>query len=133
MILRSFSNATRKTHWGLLDERAVHLGGGGTHRLGLGDAIMIKNNHLQLLAPTESGAIPIALEPAWKRCQGAAFVEVEVRSKEAAQVAQISNVPFEARYTLPPIEEVRGLPHQLDRRRPRTYSARQESFAKDGL
>ena len=30
---------TRKTPWGLLDKRALHLGNGGTHRLGLGDAI----------------------------------------------------------------------------------------------
>ena len=41
---------TRKTPWGLLDKRAMHLGGGGTHRLGLWDAILIKNNHLALLA-----------------------------------------------------------------------------------
>src|SRR5262249_22367471 len=32
---------TRKTPWGLLDKRALHLGGAGTHRLGLGDAILI--------------------------------------------------------------------------------------------
>ena len=42
--------ATRKTPWGLLDKRAVHLGGCGTHRIGLGDAILIKNNHLALIA-----------------------------------------------------------------------------------
>ncbi|MGA9936637.1 MAG: hypothetical protein WBP92_00220, partial [Candidatus Acidiferrales bacterium] len=44
---------TRKTPWGLLDKRALHLGNGGTHRLGLGDAIVVKNNHLALLAPRE--------------------------------------------------------------------------------
>jgi len=38
--------ATRKTQWGLLDKRAVVLGGGGTHRLGLHDSILIKENHL---------------------------------------------------------------------------------------
>ncbi|PJC53889.1 MAG: nicotinate-nucleotide diphosphorylase (carboxylating), partial [Candidatus Magasanikbacteria bacterium CG_4_9_14_0_2_um_filter_41_10] len=37
---------TRKTQWGLLDKRAVTLGGGGTHRLGLYDFVLIKDNHL---------------------------------------------------------------------------------------
>ena len=49
---------TRKTPWGLLDKRALHLGSGGTHRLGLGDAILIKNNHLALLASREEEAAP---------------------------------------------------------------------------
>ena len=51
--------ATRKTLWGLLDKRAVHLGGGGTHRIGLGDAILIKNNHLALIAQREEEAAPL--------------------------------------------------------------------------
>lgn len=79
--------ATRKTPWGLLDKRAVHCGGGGTHRLGLHDAILIKNNHLALLDPDESAAVPLALDLAWTRREGAAFIEVEVRSLDAAQVA----------------------------------------------
>lgn len=37
---------TRKTTWGLLDKKAVTLGGGGTHRLNLEDAILIKDNHI---------------------------------------------------------------------------------------
>jgi len=40
---------TRKTQWGLLDKRAVTLGGGGTHRLGLYDFVLIKDNHLQYI------------------------------------------------------------------------------------
>jgi nicotinate-nucleotide pyrophosphorylase (carboxylating) len=39
---------TRKTTWGLLDKKAVTLGGGGTHRLNLEDAILIKDNHIKL-------------------------------------------------------------------------------------
>jgi len=39
---------TRKTTWGLLDKKAVTLGGGGTHRIDLSDAILIKDNHLAL-------------------------------------------------------------------------------------
>jgi len=36
--------STRKTNWGLLDKWAVHIGGGLTHRLSRGDALMIKEN-----------------------------------------------------------------------------------------
>jgi len=78
---------TRKTLWGLLDKRALHLGSGGTHRLGLGDAILIKNNHLALLADSEEEAAPIAIERAWKLRNEAAFIEVEVRSEAAARAA----------------------------------------------
>ncbi len=78
---------TRKTPWGLLDKRAIHLGGGGTHRLGLGDGIVVKNNHLALLARTEELAAPLAVERAWKSRRRAAFIEVEVRSEEGALAA----------------------------------------------
>jgi nicotinate-nucleotide pyrophosphorylase (carboxylating) len=78
---------TRKTPWGLLDKRAAHLGGGGTHRIGLGDAVLIKTNHLRLFAPQEEDAIPLALRKAWARRAEAAFIEVEVTSLEGALVA----------------------------------------------
>jgi nicotinate-nucleotide pyrophosphorylase (carboxylating) len=78
---------TRKTPWGLLDKRAIHLGGGGTHRLGLGDGIVVKNNHLALLARNEELAAPLAVEKAWKSRRRAAFIEVEVRSVESALAA----------------------------------------------
>jgi nicotinate-nucleotide pyrophosphorylase (carboxylating) len=78
---------TRKTPWGLLDKRALHLGNGGTHRLGLGDAIVIKNNHLALLADREEDAAPVAIERAWQLRTESAFIEVEVRGEEAARVA----------------------------------------------
>ena len=78
---------TRKTPWGLLDKRAIHLGGGGTHRLGLGDGIVIKNNHLALLARREEQAVPLAIAKAWAGRRDAAFIEVEVRSEESAIAA----------------------------------------------
>jgi nicotinate-nucleotide pyrophosphorylase (carboxylating) len=48
---------TRKTvpGWRLLDKYAVRLGGGWNHRLGLYDAILIKDNHLAALAKDEIG------------------------------------------------------------------------------
>jgi nicotinate-nucleotide pyrophosphorylase (carboxylating) len=76
--------ATRKTPWGLLDKRAVHLGRGGTHRLGLGDAIVIKNNHLARIASREDHAAPLAIAKAWNFRRNAAFIEVEVRGEAAA-------------------------------------------------
>lgn len=78
---------TRKTPWGLLDKRALHLGNGGTHRLGLGDAIVVKNNHLALLAAREDEAAPIAIEKAWAFRKDSAFIEVEVRGEAAARAA----------------------------------------------
>ncbi|MGC2416554.1 MAG: hypothetical protein WA434_02345 [Candidatus Acidiferrales bacterium] len=78
---------TRKTPWGLLDKRALHLGNGGTHRLGLGDAIVVKNNHLALLAAREEEAAPIAIERAWAFRKDSAFIEVEVRGEAAARAA----------------------------------------------
>jgi nicotinate-nucleotide pyrophosphorylase (carboxylating) len=78
---------TRKTPWGLLDKRALHLGNGGTHRLGLGDAIVVKNNHLALLSPREEEAAPIAIERAWPFRKDSAFIEVEVRGEAAARAA----------------------------------------------
>jgi nicotinate-nucleotide pyrophosphorylase (carboxylating) len=78
---------TRKTPWGLLDKRALHLGNGGTHRLGLGDAIVIKNNHLALLASCEEDAVEMAIEKAWKIRADSAFIEIEVRSAAAARTS----------------------------------------------
>ena len=42
--------ATRKTLWGLMDKKAVFIGGGLTHRLSLSDEILIKDNHIDIMA-----------------------------------------------------------------------------------
>jgi nicotinate-nucleotide pyrophosphorylase (carboxylating) len=78
---------TRKTPWGLLDKRALHLGNGGTHRLGLSDAILIKNNHLALFGGSEEEAVRQGVERAWTRRGKSAFIEVEVRSAAGARAA----------------------------------------------
>lgn len=46
---RSLLCPTRKVLYGLLDKKAVTIGSGGTHRLGLHDFILIKDNHLEFL------------------------------------------------------------------------------------
>src|SRR5258708_20496690 len=58
---------TRKTPWMQLDKKAIFCGGGLTHRLSLGDAILIKDNHLaalqrQLQSDTLEEAIVKAIE-----------------------------------------------------------------------
>ncbi|MFA5995507.1 MAG: carboxylating nicotinate-nucleotide diphosphorylase [Patescibacteria group bacterium] len=45
-----FICATRKTLLGALDKKAVVVGGGYTHRLGLFDGVLVKDNHLALLS-----------------------------------------------------------------------------------
>jgi len=80
---------TRKTPCGLLDKRALHLGGVGTHRIGLGDAILVKNNHLAILAHDEEDAAPAAIERAWSLRSESAFIEIEVRSAAAALAAAV--------------------------------------------
>ena len=80
---------TRKTvpGWRLLDKYATRMGGGWNHRLGLYDAIMIKDNHLAALAAT--GITPAAAVGRARQFLGEAFpparaaamaVEIEIDS-----------------------------------------------------
>jgi nicotinate-nucleotide pyrophosphorylase (carboxylating) len=77
-------SATRKTPLGLLDNKAVYLGGGFTHRLGLWDAILIKNNHLKIL---EKNPIKTAIDRSWSKRKSAVFIEIEVKNKNEAMKA----------------------------------------------
>lgn len=70
--------ATRKTYWGLIDKKAVSLGGGLTHRLQLSHAILIKENHIQ------NQNISLILKKAEKMRKKAAFIEIEVETQEQA-------------------------------------------------
>ena len=70
---------TRKTTPGLrvLEKYAVRSGGGHSHRLGLHDAVLIKDNHIAHLGPDQLAAW--LTEVCTKaRSEKAAFVEVEV-------------------------------------------------------
>ncbi|MFA4890795.1 MAG: carboxylating nicotinate-nucleotide diphosphorylase [Candidatus Gracilibacteria bacterium] len=71
---------TRKTLWGLLDKKAVVIGGGGTHRLNLSDAILVKDNHLALLG----GSFTTAIKNISESGVQARFIEIEVEDKEGA-------------------------------------------------
>jgi nicotinate-nucleotide pyrophosphorylase (carboxylating) len=78
---------TRKTLPGLryYEKRAVELGGGDTHRLRLDDAVLIKNNHLEL-----AGSITDSVRKAKKTVSFTKKVEVEVTTPDqAVEAAQV--------------------------------------------
>ena len=66
---------TRKTTPGLraLEKRAVRLGGGGAHRYGLDDAMLIKDNHI-----AAAGSVAKALERARTAAAHLTCIEIEV-------------------------------------------------------
>lgn len=72
---------TRKTVPGLrrLAKYAVRCGGGSCHRIGLHDAVLIKDNHIAALAPARiSASLDAAIAKARRLDPPPAFVEVEV-------------------------------------------------------
>ena len=75
---------TRKTTPGLraLEKYAVRAGGGGNHRFGLDDAVLIKDNHLAL-----AGGIRKAVESARRHVGHLVKIEVEVDSLEQLREA----------------------------------------------
>jgi nicotinate-nucleotide pyrophosphorylase (carboxylating) len=77
--------ATRKAPLRYLDKKAVFLGGGLTHRFGLWDAILIKDNHLETLkSEGTKDYIETALTNASAFADEVGFIEVEVTSHEEA-------------------------------------------------
>lgn len=77
---------TRKTLPGLryFEKRAVELGGGDTHRLGLDDAVLIKDNHLAI-----TGSISESVKRAKSKVSFTKKVEVEVtQPSQAVEAAE---------------------------------------------
>lgn len=72
--------STRKTLWGLLDKKAVTVGGGGTHRLGLYDFMLIKNNHLDFTKKHDFKNLKT-------------FWEIEVRDEKELKMAIENQAP----------------------------------------
>lgn len=91
---------TRKTipGWRLLDKYGVRAGGGSNHRMGLYDAVMIKDNHIDAHGSI-AGAVAAARTALkeWKR-EGA-MVEVETRSldevKQALECGGVDRIMFD--------------------------------------
>ncbi|MDE6144834.1 MAG: carboxylating nicotinate-nucleotide diphosphorylase [Muribaculaceae bacterium] len=83
---------TRKTQPGmrLLDKEAVRIGGGGNHRIGLFDMILIKDNHVDF-----AGGINNAVSAAKAYCKEKGKdlkIEVEVRNTEEIDQALAAGV-----------------------------------------
>ena len=79
---------TRKTVPGLryLDKYAVRIGGGGNHRLNLGDGILIKDNHIAVLR-SQGLSLQDSVSLALERAPHTLKVEVEVTSLEELREA----------------------------------------------
>jgi nicotinate-nucleotide pyrophosphorylase (carboxylating) len=77
---------TRKTTPGLrvLEKEAVKIGGGGNHRMGLYDMILIKDNHVDF-----AGGIPQAVSAAkdWMKANGK-NLKIEVETRNTAEIEQ---------------------------------------------
>lgn len=73
---------TRKTTPGLryLEKYAVRVGGGTNHRIGLFDAILIKDNHLADLARHETCPLATAIKRSRESVSPETIVEIEVDS-----------------------------------------------------
>lgn len=75
---------TRKTTpgWRLLEKYAVAVGGGVNHRIGLFDALLVKDNHI-----AAAGGLDAAVERAVAKAPGDVPVQVEVESEAMADRA----------------------------------------------
>ncbi|RWM21845.1 carboxylating nicotinate-nucleotide diphosphorylase [Mesorhizobium sp.] len=80
---------TRKTTPGLraLEKYAVRAGGGGNHRFGLDDAVLIKDNHIAI-----AGDIRTAIERARAGVGHMVRIEVEVDTLEQLDIALAAGV-----------------------------------------
>jgi len=82
---------TRKTTPGLraLEKYAIRCGGGGNHRFGLDDAVLIKDNHIAF-----AGGLRTAVERARKNVGHLVKIEVEVDS--LAQLREVLDLGVDA-------------------------------------
>jgi len=80
---------TRKTTpgWRLLEKAAVLAGGGGNHRMGLHDMVLVKDNHL-----AAAGGVSAALERVRRGNGGRLLVEVEVSTLSELEEALAQKV-----------------------------------------
>lgn len=88
-ITRRFVDAVAGTHARIVDTRktlpglrlaqkyAVKMGGGTNHRIGLYDAVLIKENHI-----IAAGGVQPALKAAQAQAPGAKFIQIEVETLE---------------------------------------------------
>src|SRR3989338_4710590 len=78
---------TRKTILGPLEHKAITFGGGSSHRLGLFDSILIKDNHLGFLDKDLSKDLFFALLSAAIKRGKSRFIEIEAAYPSRARLA----------------------------------------------
>jgi len=85
---------TRKTApgWRALEKYAVRAGGGRNHRMGLYDAVLVKDNHLALLGPEAPAKLRERLKEL-RKSRAPAFIEVEVDTLE--QLVEALKLPVD--------------------------------------
>jgi len=87
-LLRDYKTkiaATRKTRLRYLDKKAVFLGGGLTHRFGLWDSILIKDNHLEALKNDGvKNYVEKAIAMASRFVDKVYFLEIETTNQDEA-------------------------------------------------
>ncbi|GAG51454.1 unnamed protein product, partial [marine sediment metagenome] len=87
---------TRKTvpGWRQLDKYAVRCGGGSNHRMGLHDAILVKDNHLAKIETNELATAAFEMiDEAAKLTPPPEFVEFEVDTMEQLdELLQVSGI-----------------------------------------
>jgi len=82
--------ATRKTCFSFSDKRAVKIGGGYTHRLGLFDMYLIKGNHIDIVCKELNCSRIEAIKECLRRVRenkNGKKIEIEVESVEEALAA----------------------------------------------
>ncbi|MFA6917328.1 MAG: carboxylating nicotinate-nucleotide diphosphorylase [Candidatus Gracilibacteria bacterium] len=115
---------TRKTLWGLLDKKGVVVGGGGTHRLNLCDAVLIKDTHLDLMGRD----VYRTLKNLSENKPDCRFIEVETENpKEAVSAAKFLSVDLST-YKLNTIGAV-----MFDNTKPEDIKTAMDQIKKDGL
>lgn len=101
---------TRKTTPGLraLEKAAVKSGGGTNHRLGLFDAILIKDNHLEAL---RAGGLTVGaiIERTRKDAPAGFKMEIEVKTLADARAASTAGVDVIMLDNMPPAEMRRAV------------------------
>jgi len=91
---------TRKSLWGMVDKKACLMGGGGTHRINLSDAILVKDNHVALASHNFNKIFDLLEHSA----QTGRFIEIEVKSRaEAFKVIELYKKNAERKKTIRPL------------------------------
>lgn len=80
---------TRKTlpGWRVLEKYAVRCGGGTNHRMGLHDAVLIKDNHLAAVAEHQRGSLANIVRFTREHVPAGVAIEIEVDTLEQLQDA----------------------------------------------